>query len=284
MMTGVWGGREALRVRSLTTSAHSVENRLSIDAIGSLARSLGKPGCAHTLLEALNKYATVDHCALLVRLRGKDLRLLATASRVPSSNAARAALNYMGEMHLYDVADDAPIATREIGDESVQLRYRTREEVLNIRYRSACYDQVGIEDRLTMSNSHADGTATLIYCYRYKSTGRFASTDLEALTQVAPLLLSLLEVHAQLTIPRDFPIRRWRESLEHDAGTALSARELDVCSNLLSGQTLADTGRKLGISVNTAITYSRRAYAKLGVGSVRELHDRLIRASTMVTG
>jgi DNA-binding CsgD family transcriptional regulator len=284
MMTGVWGGREALRVRSLTTSAHSVENRLSIDAIGSLARSLGKSGCARTLLEALNKYAMVDHCALLVRLRGKDLRLLATASRVPSSNAARAALNYMSEMHLYDVADDAPISTREIGDESVQLRYRTREEVLNTRYRSACYDQVGIEDRLTMSNSHADGTATLIYCYRYKSTGRFASTELEALAQVAPLFLSLLEVHAQLTIPRDFPIRRWRESLEHDAGTALSARELDVCSNLLSGQTLADTGRKLGISVNTAITYSRRAYAKLGVGSVRELHDRLIRASAMVTG
>jgi DNA-binding CsgD family transcriptional regulator len=257
---------------------------MSIDTIGSLARSLGKPGCARTILEALNIYATVDHCALLVRPRGKDLRLLATASSEPSSNAARAALSYMSEMQFYDVAQEAPIATREINNESVQFRYRTRDEVVNLRYRTACYDQVGIEDRLTMSNSRADGTATLIYCYRYKSTGRFANTELEALIRVAPLFLSLVEVHAKLTMPRDFPILGWRESLEHDAGTALSARELDVCANLLSGLTLAGTGRKLGISVNTAITYSRRAYAKLGVGSVRELHDRLIRTNATVTG
>jgi DNA-binding CsgD family transcriptional regulator len=190
----------------------------------------------------------------------------------------------MSEMHLYDVDDDAPTATREVDKGSVQFRYRTREEVVNLRDRSACYDEAGIEDRLTMSNSRAEGTATLIYCYRYTSTGRFAKSELEALMQVAPLFLSLVEVHAKLTMPRDFPILGWRESLEHDAGTALSARELDVCANLLSGNTLADTGRKLGISVNTVITYSRRAYAKLGVGSVRELHDRLIRTSATVTG
>jgi DNA-binding CsgD family transcriptional regulator len=272
---------EALRVPSSTKNAHSIDNGLPIDTIGSLARSLGKSGCARTILAALNIYATVDHCALLVRARGKDLRLLATASSEPSTNAARAALSYMSEMHLYDVAEDEPIATQEIGGETVQFRYRTREEVVNIRYRAACYEQVGIEDRLTMSNSHADGTTTLIYCYRYKSTGRFASTELKALMQVAPLFLSLVEVHAKLTIPREFPILGWRESLEHDAGTALSARELDVCANLLSGHTLADTGRKLGISVNTAITYSRRAYAKLGVGSVRELHDRLIDSKSL---
>jgi DNA-binding CsgD family transcriptional regulator len=275
---------EAWRMPSSTANAHFIDNRLSIDAIGSLARSLGKPGCAPTILEALNIYATVDHCALLVRPRGKDLRLLATASRVPSSNAARAALSYMSEMHLYDVAEDAPIATREVDMESVQFRYRTREEVVNPRYRAACYEQAGIEDRLTMSNSRAEGTATLIYCYRYKRTGRFVKSELEALMQVAPLFLSLVEVHAKLTMPRDFPILGWRESLEHDAGIALSARELDVCANLLSGHTLADTGRKLGISVNTAITYSRRAYAKLGVGSVRELHDRLIRTNATITG
>jgi DNA-binding CsgD family transcriptional regulator len=261
-----------------------LDNHLSIEALGSLARSLGSAGCAPAILGALNTYAIVDHCALLVRPRCKELRLLATASRTPSSNAARAALSYMREMHLYDVMDDEPIAIREIGDESVQFRYRTREEVANVRYRSACYEEVGIEDRLTMSNAGADGTATLVYCYRYKSTGRFARPELEALMQVAPLILSLVEVHAKLTIPRDFPIHRWRESLEHDAGTALSARELDVCANLLSGHTLADTGRKLGISINTTITYSRRAYAKLGVGSMRELHDRLIRSSAALTG
>jgi DNA-binding CsgD family transcriptional regulator len=265
-------------MRSWTTRARAVDARLSIEVIESLTRSLGTPACTRTILDALNRFATVDHCALFVRLRDNDLRMLATESRVSRSNAARAAMHYMSEMHLYDAGHDASIAIRETGDESVHLRYRTREEVTNARYRSACYEHVGIEDRLTMSNQHAGGTATLLHCYRDQSTGRFSDAELEALTQVAPLFLAFAQAHARFMIPHDIPISRWRESLDHNAGVALSSRELDVCSSLLSGRTLADTGQKLGISINTVITYSRRAYAKLGVGSVRELHDRLIRA------
>lgn len=265
-------------MRSWTTQARAVDARLSIDLIESLTRSLGTPACARTMLDALNRFATVDHCALFIRLRGNDLRLLATESRVSRSNAARAAMHYMSEMHRYDATDDASIAIRETGDESVHLRYRTREEVTNARYRLACYEHVGIEDRLTMSNQHAGGAATLLNCYRDERTGRFADAELEALTEVAPLFLAFAQTHARLTIPHDIPVARWRESLDHNAGAALSSRELDVCSSLLSGCTLADTGKKLGISINTVITYSRRAYAKLGVGSIRELHDRLIGA------
>jgi DNA-binding CsgD family transcriptional regulator len=270
-------------MRSWTTRAHAVDMRLSLDTIESLTRSLGTPGCARAMLDALNQFATVDHCALLIRLRGNDLRLLANASRVSSAEAARAALHYMSEMHLYDAGEEASIAIRETGDESVHLRYRTREEVTNVRYRSACYEGTGIEDRLTMSSVHTGGTATLLRCYRHRSTGRFADAELEALTQVAPLFLAFAEAHAKFAVPHDIPIARWRESLDHNAGAALSSRELDVCSSLLSGHTLAGTGEKLGISVNTVITYSRRAYAKLGVGSVRELHDLLIHASEMAT-
>ena len=100
-------------MRSWTTRASAVDARLSIDLIESLTRSLGTPACARTMLDALNRFATVDHCALFIRLRGNDLRLLATESRVSRSNAARAAMHYMGEMHRYDAADDASIADRK---------------------------------------------------------------------------------------------------------------------------------------------------------------------------
>ncbi|MFM0662938.1 helix-turn-helix transcriptional regulator [Paraburkholderia sediminicola] len=268
-------------MRSWTTRGHSIEMRLSLDTIESLTRSLGTSTCARVMLDALNQFVTVDHCALLIRLRGNDLRLLANASRAWSADAARAALHYMSEMHLYDAGEDASIAIRETGEESVHLRYRTREDVTNARYRSACYEGTGLEDRLTMSSLHAGGTATLLHCYRHRGTGRFTDTELDVLTQVAPLFLAFTETHARFTVPHAIPIARWRESLDHNAGAALSSRELDVCSSLLSGRTLADTGEKLGISINTVITYSRRAYAKLGVGSVRELHDLLIRAGEM---
>lgn len=263
-------------MRSWTIGARAVDLGLSIDLIELLTRSLGTPACVRIMLDALNRFATVDHCALFIRSRRNDLRLLATESRISRSNAASAAVHYMTEMYRYDSGEGAASVIREGGDESVHLRYRTREEVTNARYRSACYEHVGIEDRLTMSSPYARGTETLLNCYRDERTGRFNDTELEALTQVAPLFLAFAQAHARLTIPCDISIPRWREALDHVTGAALSSRELDVCSSLLSGRTLADTSQKLGISINTVITYSRRAYAKLGVGSLGELRNRLI--------
>ncbi|MDB5875443.1 MAG: Regulatory protein luxR family [Ramlibacter sp.] len=265
-------------MRSWIAETRDADVRISIDALEPLTRSLGEPSCARAMLDVLNQFASVDHCALLMRLRGPELRLFGTASRVAHANGARAALRYMDGMHLLDMGQDAAPASKVKDPAPVRLKYRTREEVVNEKYRSACYEHVGIEDRLTMSRPRADGTEALLYCYRDKSTGHFSEAELDALTAAAPLLLSFVEAHAKLTIPRDVPVARWRESLDHNASAPLSSRELDVCSNLLSGSTLGDTAAALGLSINTVITYSRRAYAKFGVGSVRELHDLLISA------
>lgn len=263
-------------MRTWTSQDRGVEARLSLDWIDALARSVGEPACARAMIDALNHFAPVDHCAMFVRLRGAELRLLAASSRVAHSSGARAALRYMDGMNRYDDGQESLPAARGAGCASVVLKYRTREEVLNERYRVECYEKTGIEDRLTMSRLRADGTAALLHCYRDKSTGHFTEAELDALTAASGLLLSFVEAHAKLTLPRDIPAARWRETLDHNAGAPLSSRELDVCANLLSGSTLGDTAEALGLSINTVITYSRRAYAKFGVGSVRELHDLLV--------
>lgn len=264
-------------MESWISESRGADTLVPAQCIESLAQSLGEPACSRATLEVLNHFARVDHCALLMRLQHTELRLLGTASQVAHANGARAALRYMDGMHLHDLAGDLPPVVKTGYAPPVRLRYRTRDEVANTTYRSACYEHTGIEDRLTMSRQHADGTAALLHCYRDESTGRFTQAELDALTAGAALLLSFVEVHAKLTLPRDVPLAHWRESLDHNTGAPLSAREIDVCSNLLSGRTLAHTGTALGLSVNTVITYSRRAYAKFGVGSVRELHELLTR-------
>ncbi|MET4577506.1 helix-turn-helix domain-containing protein [Ottowia thiooxydans] len=253
--------------------------QVPVPCIESLARSLGEPACSRATLEALNHFARVDHCALLVRLQRTELRLLGTASQVAHANGARAALRYMDGMHLHDFADELSLVPKGGCAAPVRLSYRTRDEVVNPKYRIACYEHTGIEDRLTMSRQHGDGTVALLRCYRDESTGRFTPSELEALTAGAALLLSFVEIHAKLTLPHHIPLAHWREALDHNIDAPLSAREIDVCSNLLSGRTLADTGTELGLSVNTVITYSRRAYAKFGVGSVRQLHELLTRGN-----
>ena len=110
-----------------------------------------------------------------------------------------------------------------------------------------------------------------------------SEADIDLMIRMAPMFLAYADTHARLSIPHATPASEWRESLDAVSSAGLSARERDVCTSLLSGLTLADTARKLDLSLNTIVTYNRRAHAKLGVSSTRELHKLLINAGTQAT-
>jgi DNA-binding CsgD family transcriptional regulator len=57
---------------------------------------------------------------------------------------------------------------------------------------------------------------------------------------------------------------------------ALAAREVAVCTALLRGRTAPEVAAALGVRVSSIQTYRKRAYAKLGVGSLPELFQRLL--------
>jgi DNA-binding CsgD family transcriptional regulator len=57
---------------------------------------------------------------------------------------------------------------------------------------------------------------------------------------------------------------------------ALTERELAVCGALLRGDTSPEVAATLGLRVSSVHTYRKRAYAKLVVGSLPELFQRLL--------
>jgi DNA-binding CsgD family transcriptional regulator len=57
---------------------------------------------------------------------------------------------------------------------------------------------------------------------------------------------------------------------------ALTAREVAVCNALLRGSSAPQVAGALGLRVSSVHTYRKRAYAKLGVGSLPELFQRLL--------
>ncbi|MDY6944962.1 MAG: LuxR C-terminal-related transcriptional regulator [Pseudomonadota bacterium] len=59
--------------------------------------------------------------------------------------------------------------------------------------------------------------------------------------------------------------------LEWARGRGLSAREAQVVTGLTLGQTQAQIAGRVGLSVNSVITYRRRAYQKLAVADRRAL-------------
>ena len=51
----------------------------------------------------------------------------------------------------------------------------------------------------------------------------------------------------------------------------LTPRELDICLGIMQGKSSEAIALALGISVNTVLTYRKRAYARLGITSHIEL-------------
>lgn len=56
----------------------------------------------------------------------------------------------------------------------------------------------------------------------------------------------------------------------------LSARELQVCTHIARGLTSEGIALELGISINTVLTYRKRAYGRLNITTQNELLHRLV--------
>lgn len=72
---------------------------------------------------------------------------------------------------------------------------------------------------------------------------------------------------------REAPAARLRQASPGE----LTRRERSIASMIAAGTTRRDIATRLGLSENTVATFARRAYAKLGVHSRRELAHRLAR-------
>lgn len=90
---------------------------------------------------------------------------------------------------------------------------------------------------------------------------------LERFSRAAPVYASLIRRHLEA------------KSVESRLGAlcpALTPREMAVCGAFLRGQGAGAIAASLGIRVSSVHTYRKRAYAKLGVGTLPELFHRLL--------
>ncbi len=106
-----------------------------------------------------------------------------------------------------------------------------------------------------------------LHVLRGREHGELSDAMLERFAQAAPVLGSLISRHL-----------RW-SSLEVRLLArcpALTPREAAVCSALLAGAPSREIAARLGIGLASVQTYRKRAYRKLGVGSLPELFARLL--------
>jgi DNA-binding CsgD family transcriptional regulator len=126
-------------------------------------------------------------------------------------------------------------------------------------------------ERLSMVKRQ-DNEIVRINFYRHCDVGPFESDDLDRLAASADLLFALVTKHAALRVVlQTAGDCQTYEKLLRLAAPSLSPRELEVCAGIAVGMTSEAIASKLGIRLNTVLTYRKRAYARLNISSQLEL-------------
>lgn len=241
---------------------------LVVDLVNSLTT---RNFCA-ALLQHLNHWLRVDHCAVMRMSAGPAIQVFGTqALQSFESRGARAIVRYIDRYHrldpirgLFDVSDAQP---------AIVMRRERAAELAPSEYRRACYDDPSIVDRVTLARQDGRGAWVMLDTQRQAASGEFSEQDCDVLARVAPLLATLCARHIELLEHAGADPAAWRLRLA-SACPAMTGRELDVAAQLLAGSTLRESAEALGVAYSSVVTYCERAYSRLGVANLRELRGR----------
>jgi DNA-binding CsgD family transcriptional regulator len=95
---------------------------------------------------------------------------------------------------------------------------------------------------------------------------------------VAPLVSAAVARHCQADAASADPAVKLEALFaSREPLASLTAREKEVCLRILSGYSSETIAADLGIGLNSAFTYRKRAYQKLGIASQNELFGIALR-------
>jgi DNA-binding CsgD family transcriptional regulator len=147
----------------------------------------------------------------------------------------------------------------------------TAADIRDADYRRDCYQSGGIRERLTLFD--ASFPAVSVSGYRSDARGPTAASVARFMTVAGPTLVAAVRRHNELQeLARQTVLSPSLDAVVQWARKrGLSAREAQVVAGLTLGQTQAEIAGYVGLSVNSVVTYRRRAYQKLKVTDRRAL-------------
>jgi DNA-binding CsgD family transcriptional regulator len=141
--------------------------------------------------------------------------------------------------------------------------------------RDMLYCRRGVCDRLIVHGPGIGGDV-IVSASRFKRNGAFGELDIARLKMAASAVLSVAAKHVSL-VSREQELPYALSSLAaiqdcmSQAGDTLTPREVEVCARILHGISSLGIALELDIGEETVKTYRKRAYARLGIGTQREL-------------
>lgn len=239
-------------------------------SLGRLIEVVGTPKFEDEIFAASRGAFNCEHISALSVANAASPRILMSATNGSISIPHDVAEKYVIRYWDLDPANRPPpsIAPRT---QSFALRMVAEDDIADDHYRHECYTAYHLIERFSIVRRNENGLYRLNF-YAGGRYGRFADSDISNIMGSADLMLALLVKHDAT----GFEINEERTAASFRARLRLVSpkmpqREAEVCTAIMLGMTSEAIAIKLGISVNTVLTYRKRAYARLNISCQNEL-------------
>lgn len=149
----------------------------------------------------------------------------------------------------------------------IWIGHHRGDELADAGYRTACYGDVGIRERLSVLQLLPTGQRAAVNFYRSLAQPEFDAGDFARVEAHAPLLAGAAAAHGRSAVVE----RASAPALPAARLLTLSPREREVVDHLLAGRTAKETARLIGIETTTVRTHQYRAFRRLGIRTMKEL-------------
>jgi len=232
---------------------------------------VGDGAFSDALMTCLRRLAGVDHCMVFAFANDRNAECLLTAGDIAIGEDLGSA--YAGHFHAND--PNKEIIFQRASESNAVLMPFVARRMYRSDYRKLFFDDSGIVDKFASALWH-DGMCIYANFYRLASTGRYSERQVATLHRTGPSIVAAITRHCQLLSGLRKPeeadaSRLLKQAFVAAPLDALTARERDVCLGILRGLSSEAIAGELAISVNTVLTYRRRAYQRLGITSQNEL-------------
>lgn len=254
-----------------TSGARSADRGAS--GIAASIHTLGQAGFGVAFREYLLSVCGADFFALYHFAGDQLLDIAAGGTRSNGVACKQSRLYATGGFWRHDPGLQT-LWTREADGRPI-LAHMYIDHIDHEEMRERLYRPYLVRERIVIS-ARVPGSAVAISLIRTQGKGSFSADDLAALNAASEGIVALALKHISLTRFAG-EARSALTSLPTiqaclaGATPALARREAEVCARVLYGMTSMGIALALGISEESAMTYRKRAYSRLAIGSQREL-------------
>lgn len=240
-----------------------------------LILSIGEADFGKNLLAVLHTLSGAEHAAAFhLNLDKNDLTTIMAASLDGSNSAHRQASLYLesglwrNDPMLNEAKDRLNVASSAFV--RTDISSFSDEEL-----RKTVYQSANIQERLLFCARSGEDILELSIL-RSSEAGPFQDKHAEQVRSISGTIFALLAKHVDITWnqPNVSVALTRLEEIEmciSEQYPQMPRREAEVCSRIIYGVSSLGIALDLGISIETGMTYRKRAYHRLGIATQREL-------------